>query len=142
MAPYKQGIGRVLGSMRKRFSRRTKRLMATAVLALPVAAGALGWADHSHITPLIWLFSPGLPIALHVSVPASGFLDAVAKVGMLALLIDFAYYTALIFAGLSWISGHTAQWLEAYLKIQPDGPNAEAVRTELQRLAKTSAGKH
>ena len=85
-------------------SGRTKRLRLTAALALLVAWIALGWADHSQPSVLTWLLSPGLPLALHVHVAATGFLDGLAKVAMIALLIDFAYYSALIFAALSWIS--------------------------------------
>jgi hypothetical protein len=105
--PDGNGIGRVLGRTPIGFGQRTKRLLGTATLALPMAWIALGWADHAHVAVLIWLFSPGLPLALHVPVPAAGFLDGVAKGGMVALLIDFAYYAALIFAGLKWISRHT-----------------------------------
>jgi hypothetical protein len=64
----------------------------------------MGWADHSQLSVLIWLLSPGLPLALHVPVAATGFLDGVAKVAMIALLIDFACYAALIYGGLSWMS--------------------------------------
>jgi uncharacterized protein (DUF433 family) len=113
----------VLDNMKKRFSRRTRRLMADAVLALPVAAAALGWADHSHFAPLIWLFSPGLPLALHVHLSGLGFLDGATKLGMFALLINFAYYVALIFAVSSWILGRTARWLELYEEIVARDPD-------------------
>jgi len=103
MPQSRQRLSRVLGYLPIAFSGRTKRLLG-AVLALPVAWIALGWADHSQFTALIWLFSPGLPIAIHVPVAASGLLDGIAKVAMIALLIDSVYYAALIFGVLSCFS--------------------------------------
>lgn len=104
MAQSRQRISRVLAYTPMSLSGRTKRRLVTAVLALLVAWIALGWADHSQLSVLIWLLSPGLPLALHVPVAATGFLDGVAKVAMIALLIDFACYAALICGGLSWMS--------------------------------------
>lgn len=104
MPQDRQRISRVIGYTPVGLSGLTKRLLGTAVLALPVAWIALGWADHSQPSVLIWLLSPGLPLALRVPVAATGFLDGLAKVAMIALLIDFAYYSALIFAALTWIS--------------------------------------
>jgi len=111
---HRERISRVLGYTPMNLSSRTKRLLGTAVLALPVAWIALGWADHSQIPILIWLLSPGLPIALHIPISGTGFLDRVAKAAMTALLIDFAYYAALIYAALSWFSQHS--WGGRYSK--------------------------
>jgi hypothetical protein len=101
---HRQRISRVIGYAPVGLSGRTRRLLLTAALAVLVAWIALGWADHSEPSVLIWLLSPGLPLALHVPVAATGFLNGLAKVAMIALLIDFAYYAALIYAGLSWVS--------------------------------------
>ncbi len=109
MPHSRQRISRVLGYPPVVLRSRAKRLLGTAVLALPVAWIALGWADHSQFTALIWFLSPGLPIAIHVPVAASGLLNGIAKVAMIALLIDYAYYAALICAGLSWFSRHTSE---------------------------------
>ena len=104
MSPTPRPISRTLGFTPMGLSGRTKRLLGSLVLALLVAWIALGWADHSQLRVLIWFLSPGLPLALHVPVVASGLLEGVAKLAMIALLIDFAYYAALIYATLSWIS--------------------------------------
>lgn len=91
------------------FSGRTKkRLLGAAALALPIAWIALGIADHSELTFVTWLYSPGLPLVFDI--PQLSFivirpLAALAVVAMIALAIDFLYYTLLIYAGLLLWSG-------------------------------------
>ena len=110
MTYCRQRISRVIGYTSPILNRGTKQLLLTAGLAFLAAWVALGWADHSQSSILVWLFSPGLPIVLYMPfhLPASGLLDAVAKAAITAFLIAFVYYALLIYAAVGWIANHTS----------------------------------
>ena len=74
-------------------------------------ATTLGIADHSELGILTWIFSPGLPIVLHLAfqISFSGWLSSLAVAGMTALLIDFVYYAVLVYAGLAWLANRSGQ---------------------------------
>jgi hypothetical protein len=71
---------------------------------MPVAWITLGIADHSQITILTWVFSPGFLLSIHIPFGPAGFLEVLARVAFTALLINFVYYATLIYAGLTWVS--------------------------------------
>src|SRR2546427_8362813 len=86
-----------------------KRVCAAIVLAIPIAWVATGFADHSGWRwdgLLMCLISPGFPLSvklaprLPIGNPAD-LLDAIARIGLTTVTINFIYYAAVCYGVLT-----------------------------------------
>jgi hypothetical protein len=80
------------------------RGIASFLLALPIVYLTMAAADGEHIpTALVYVLSPGFIMGLHWMSTASGFFDALARFGEVAIPVNVIYWSSLLFGLFSLI---------------------------------------
>src|SRR5215472_5816931 len=86
-------------------AREAKRFVGAMLLAVPAAWIATAIGDSTKTPELIRaLISPGMTLALHIPFHPESLLDAVGKVGMTALAINWLFYSLISYGSLLCIS--------------------------------------